>query len=270
MNRKEIARQTIEIVNQGYYEYEGERVDISAAHTYSCEKSALILDESWADYELPVTGKYQTELTVANTSTVEAILTCTKQGLRKLGVLNFASAKNPSGGFINGALAQEESLAASSGLYFSQIIHPEYYRRNRTCGTMCYTDCAIYSPDVVFFRNGAFELLPQFVTASVLTMPAVNFGQVLLKGEDAGEAWQVMRRRMYLTLLGFAAKGDINLILGAYGCGVFRNDPNAVAAEWENLLNTTFKGVFNTVVFAVLDSSKRKESIRAFETRFGV
>ncbi|MFR3753045.1 MAG: TIGR02452 family protein [Enterocloster sp.] len=74
-------------------------------------------------------------------------------------VLNFASAKNPGGGFINGAMAQEESLAASSCLYKTLTAHETYYRMNRACSTMIYTDHAIFSPDVVFFRDGRFGLL---------------------------------------------------------------------------------------------------------------
>ncbi len=61
---------------------------------------------------------------------------------------------------------------------------------------MMYTDYAIYSPDVVFFRDERFQLLKQPVTASVLTLPAVNFGQVLLKGEDCGQADRMMMERM--------------------------------------------------------------------------
>ncbi|HBR75644.1 MAG TPA: TIGR02452 family protein, partial [Cyanobacteria bacterium UBA11159] len=41
------------------------------------------------------------------------------QKFKKIGVLNFASAKNPGGGFLRGTQAQEESLARSSALYKS-------------------------------------------------------------------------------------------------------------------------------------------------------
>ena len=122
---------------------------------------------------------------VENISTVDAIRKLAEEGKSNIGVLNFASAKNPGGGFLNGAMAQEESLAASSTLYKTLTAHEEYYRSNRLQTSMIYTDYAIYSPDVVFFRNGRFRLVPSVVKASVLTLPAVNMGQVLLKGEDA-------------------------------------------------------------------------------------
>ena len=88
------------------------------------------------------------------------------------------------------------------------------------------------------------RLLEKPFTSSVLTLPAVNMGQVLLKGEDCDTAERVMRRRMKLALAFFAERGAKNLVLGAYGCGVFRNDPVKVAAWWEELLSGEFKGVF--------------------------
>ena len=165
-------------------------------------------------------------------------------------------------------MAQEESLAASSGLYETLVANERYYQVNRGCQTMMYTDHAIYSPDVVFFRDGRFELLAEPVTASVLTLPAVNMGQVVLKGEDVREAEQVMRHRMKLALALFANQGDRNLILGAYGCGVFRNDPVRIAGWWKELLSGGFGGCFDQVLFAVLDRSAGQACIRAFEAVF--
>ena len=75
---------------------------------------------------------------------------------------------------------------------------------------------SIFSPDVVFFRDGRFHLLKEPVEASVLKLPAVNMGQVILKGEDEAEAEQAMKRRMKLALAIFAFRGCRNLILGAY------------------------------------------------------
>ena len=105
---------------------------------------------------------------------------------------------------------------------------------------MIYTDHAIFSPDVVFFRDGRFGLLKEPVEASVLTLPAVNMGQVILKGEDRALAEQSMKRRMKLALAIFASRGCRNLILGAYGCGVFRNDPVKVAAGGRSFWSSIF------------------------------
>lgn len=191
MDRKAVARETLKIMDQGYYECEGQRVSIQSDMDASIGKSRLITPDEGAALLERYGGGTCTktlEVRVENLSTVDAIRKLSREGRENIGVLNFASAKNPGGGFINGAMAQEESLAASSILYRTLTAHEAYYRNNRAQTSMMYTDHAIYSPDVVFFRDGRFRLVENPVRASVLTLPAVNMGQVLLKGEDSAEA----------------------------------------------------------------------------------
>lgn len=266
MDRKAIAKataqETLDILEQGYYQYEGKRVEIEPAHRTSVERSILIRPEeelTCAGY-----GSGMPKVTVDSRSTVDVILSLREQGVCCPGVLNFASAKNPGGGFLNGAMAQEESLAASSGLYPTQCAHPEYYEVNRTCGTIYYTNYAIYSPGVVVFRDGGFRLLPEPVYANLLTLPAVNFGQAVLKGEDPSQAKAAMKNRMCRALEVFAHRGDRTLILGAYGCGVFRNDPAHVARWWRELLAEGYGGCFERIVHAVYDRSQNQTCLSEF------
>ena len=142
--------------------------------------------------------------------------------------------------------------------------HEEYYKENRAYKSMMYLDYGIYSPEVVFFRDGAFRLSETPVKASVLTLPAVNMGQVLLKRENVQKAKSVMRRRMKLALGIFAEHKAKHLVLGAYGCGVFRNDPREVAAWWRELLEEGMGQYFDSVFHAVLDRSKDGSCIKAF------
>ena len=269
MDRKAIARETLEILDRGWYDGPAGRVEIGDDHRASVEKSRFIPAEETPALP-PCAGEEKTRFSLWDCSTVRAVLDLTGQGAEKVGVLNFASAKNPGGGFLNGAMAQEESLAASGGLYRTLTPHEGYYRRNRACGTMMYTGCAIYSPDVVFFRDEKFRLLPRPVTASVLTLPAVNLGQVMQKGEDLPAAWAAMRGRMARALELFGAMGDRTLVLGAYGCGVFRNDPRQVARWWRELLaEPAFADRFPRVVFAVLDGSRSQSCHAAFWEELG-
>lgn len=269
MDRKEIAQKTVSIQRQGFYELEGKKIDFSAWQRDSVKNSRLIEPDEWKSFTIPQRPKIQTKITVTAENTVDAVLRLRREGKTQIGVLNFASAKNPGGGFLNGAMAQEESLATASGLYETLCKNPLYYERNRAYKSMIYTNYAIFSPEVVFFRDGDFHLIEQPVTASVLTMPAVNLGQVIQKGEDIQEAKAQMCARMRLCLLGFAQTNCRHLILGAYGCGVFRNDPSEVAAWWKQWLDEVFQDYFDSITFAVYDRSRDQACMRAFEQVFG-
>ena len=274
MDRKAMAKETLAIMERGYYEPEvkkdtGQKTQIIIKEDMeqSIRRSLLI---SPADGEKILeafricTRCSQPETRVENISTVEAIRILAAEGKTAVGALNFASAKNPGGGFLNGAKAQEESLAVSSTLYPTLTAHGEYYKENRAYSSMMYLDYGIYSPEVVFFRDGRFRLTENPVKASVLTLPAVNMGQVLLKGENVEEAKRVMRRRMKLALGIFAKQKAKNLVLGAYGCGVFQNDPREVATWWRELLEEGMGQYFDSVFHAVLDHSEKKCCIKAF------
>lgn len=278
MDRKAMANETLEILSSGYYEPSVQdktgqktgaiQIRIKEAMEQSIARSVLL---SPAEGE-KILEKYPSdascgrpETRVENISTIGAIRLLAAEGKSSIGVLNFASAKNPGGGFLNGANAQEESLAVSGTLYPTLTAHEEYYRENRAHKSMMYLDYAIYSPEVVFFRDERFQLTETPVKASVLTLPAVNMGQVILKGENVSEAKRVMRRRMRLALGIFAEQKARHLVLGAYGCGVFRNDPGEVAAWWRELLAEGMGQYFDSVFHAVLDNSKEKRCIRAFQ-----
>jgi uncharacterized protein (TIGR02452 family) len=95
-----------------------------------------------------------TTFEVGNETTFSALARLTSDGMGgHIGCLNFASAKNPGGGFLTGAQAQEEALARSSALYPCLLKVPQYYERNRANRSTIYLDLLIYSPSVPFFRN---------------------------------------------------------------------------------------------------------------------
>lgn len=270
--RKVMAAETVKIQQQGYYITPGNRrIDITDAQKHAENDSYLITPEEGRllmSSLAPPDNAANPHCEVINQSTVQAIVEASQTGA-KLAVLNFASAKNPGGGFINGAMAQEEALSMCSGLYATQLCHEAYYESNRACKTMMYTHHAIYSPDVVFFRDARYALLESPVTASVLTLPAVNMGQVRQKREDINQAKAVMKERMRLALTILAKEKNQTIILGAYGCGVFGNDPQEVAQGWRELLyNEGLGGYFNTVLFVILDKPGGA-NISAFTQIFG-
>lgn len=273
MDRKAIAEETVRIARQGFYKIGGRSVDISEQQKYAVEHSVLIDpiegEKILQRVQPPVPCKNRPIIRTVAATTVNAIRELAGTGRTGIGVLNFASARNPGGGFLNGAMAQEESLAASGGLYETQLKHERYYKANRACASMMYTEHAIYSPEVPFFRDERFSLTAHPVTASVLTLPAVNYGEALRKGENAILAKKTMKNRMRRALAIFADNGNKYLALGAYGCGVFRNDPKDVARWWRELLiEEGYGGLFDEIVFAVLDNTPSALCLRAFEAEF--
>lgn len=210
----------------------------------------------------------RTRIEVTGETTLAAARRLRAPGTTPL-ALNFASAKNPGGGFLNGAHAQEEGLARSSGLYESLLSAREYYDFHRAQGDLLYSDHMIYSPDVPVFRDDSGRLLEEPYGVTFLTSPAPNRGAI----RDAAKAGQVpaaLRLRARKVLAVALANGHTRLVLGAWGCGVFRNDPAEVAEVFAEALRPggEFADRFEHVVFAVWDTAEGAPRHAAFERVF--
>jgi uncharacterized protein (TIGR02452 family) len=195
-----------------------------------------------------------------------------REGEARVVALNFASAKHPGGGFLGGAKAQEEDLARCSALHACLVTQRAYYDENRACGSMLYTDYIIHSPDVPFFRDESLALLATPFLVSIITAPAPNAGEELKRNPGARRQIRAaLERRADFVLRVAAAEQHETLVLGAWGCGVFRNDPTEVADVFARCLESArFRGAFRRVVFAVYDRSRERVNRRPFEERFGV
>jgi uncharacterized protein (TIGR02452 family) len=182
--------------------------------------------------------------------------------------LVFASAKSPGGGFLNGAQAQEESIARSSALYPCQKAAGEFYDFHRRDGDLRYSDRVICSPGVPVFRADGGTLLDEPYTVSFLTAAAPNLGAIEASQPMAAASVPgVLAARAERVLTVAAAHGHRKLVLGAWGCGVFRNDPAVVAAVFAAQLARA-RGYFDHVVFAVLDRQRGTPVHAAFARTF--
>ncbi len=265
-----LAQQTLEIINAGkYLTSSNTEINISAALENSINKTVLYrptdfpakfaLGKNFADIKVEVTG--ETSLEAA------ARIINLNPDANPL-VLNFASAKNPGGGFQNGSQAQEESLARSSGLYASLTSSMEMYYFNRRERSCLYSDHMIYSPEVPVFRNDDGHLLEKPYLVSFLTSPAPNAGAVKRNEPDNTKFIQpTLAARMKKLLWIAAEQQHPTLILGAWGCGVFQNNPAMVANCFAELLGVggEFYGCFAQIVYAVFDRSPDQGALGAFE-----
>ncbi|MBO6938275.1 MAG: TIGR02452 family protein [Deltaproteobacteria bacterium] len=170
-------------------------------------------------------------------------------------VLNFASARNPGGGFLGGARAQEEELCRCSGLYRTLLTQREYYEHHRGERTLLYSDRLIHSPGVPFFRLATkAPLLDAPIVVGVITAPAPNAGAIQRNRPEEASAIEATFERRWANILAVALEHEHRtVILGAWGCGAFRNDPEPVAEAARRVLESGRWGDFDRVVFAIPD-----------------
>jgi uncharacterized protein (TIGR02452 family) len=278
--RAAMARETLAIVDAGHYATsDGRRVDIGAA-----ARECIVGTRLWQPDELaalrariaarPRPERGATTFTTADEGTLAAARRLCADGSAQVGVLNFASARNPGGGFLGGSQAQEESLARSSALYASQTaeVAAPFYAHHRAEKSVLYTDRVIVSPACPVFRDDEGRLLDSPYNPTFFTCAAPNAGALSDHRDAEGLASLpgIFARRAAHLLAAAVETGCDVLVLGAWGCGVFRNDPVLVAGIFRALLveDGEFAGRFAHVSFAVLDNTPARACLRAFEDAF--
>ncbi|WP_434449315.1 TIGR02452 family protein [Lentzea sp. E54] len=254
-----IAHDTVAISERGSYSSGAGEVSIAVAPAVAGTRLHL------PDEVLSLPSETEgVRIDVTNESTLEAA--------RRLGgdlaCLVFASARNPGGGFLNGAQAQEESIARASALYPCLRAAGDFYAHHRANEDLTYTDRVIYSPRVPVFKDDKGTLLPQPYEVSFLTAAAPNRSAILRGQPERAEGIPVALLRRAIRVLHVAAShGHRRLVLGAWGCGVFGNDPATVAEVFRVALRDN--RFFDHVVFAVLDRQRGTPTLAAFADALG-
>jgi uncharacterized protein (TIGR02452 family) len=271
-----IAQETIEILARGWYKTPDGRTvaiadDAARARDRSRHYSPGDFGEVFRRRDA-VRGAIDTQtpttFRVVNATTLAACRQLLTEGFDDVACLNFASAKNPGGGFLNGSQAQEESLARASALYPCIAPIRAMYGTNRQAPSCLYSDHMIYSPRVPVFRDDADALLDEPYPVSIITSPAVNVGALAKHEWPLIESTMLTRIEKVLSVA--VAHEHPALVLGAWGCGVFRNDPNDVAGWFRRHLcdNPVFRNAFRKVVFAVFDLTADQHVLKAFAEMF--
>lgn len=197
-------------------------------------------------------------------------------------VHNFASASHPGGGVVNGASAQEECLCRRSGLYFclnSPTMWDGFYKPHRDAHDPIHNDDIIYTPGVTVFKTDTAS--PQLMNESewydvdVITCAAPNLRdqpsnryntgdgnkQVVMKDKDLLALHEKKLRRILEVVL---SEGCDTVILGAFGCGAFQNNPEVVALANKNVIKD-YLHAFKNIEFAVYCSPRDDRNFKIFE-----
>ncbi|MFL4908703.1 TIGR02452 family protein [Streptomyces sp. MMS24-I2-30] len=263
-----VARETERIVADGAYRAPGGH-EVTLAVAIEAARDGTRMHGP-GPVEVPPVPPADTFFEVTGESSLEV---AARSAPAPVAVLDFASACNPGGGYLNGAQAQEEALCRASALYTCLRRAPEFYDHHRAHRDPFYIDRVIHSPAVPVFRDDRGALLDEPFTAGFLTAAAPNAGVVRRSApQRAGELPQALAVRAERVLEVAAAHGYRRLVLGAWGCGVFQNDPAQVAGAFRALLGPggRFAQTFEHVVFGVLDRTPGAVVRNAFARAFSM
>jgi uncharacterized protein (TIGR02452 family) len=156
----------------------------------------------------------------------------------KNSILNMASHKRPGGGVRNGKIAQEECLFRSTNL--TDCIPKSFYPLSE--------DVCLYTKDATILKDGIYFLLNKYVKADFITLPAIN-----LNGKSKPENYEeLIENKIRLIFISAYYNNCDNLILGSWGCGVFKNNPVFIANSFKKIIEE--KGsLFKNIIFGIIN-----------------
>ena len=182
-------------------------------------------------------------ISVINTDSVSAVVEYSKLG--KTCVLNMASYKRPGGGVYNGARAQEECLFRCSNLI--HVVPTSLYPLE--------VNEALYTKEAIFFKDKDYEYMEP-VVCDVITIAAINLNENAKYDpvQNITEYRKITKDKIRLMVSLAAQNGVRNLVLGAWGCGVFNNDPTTMSQYFsEVLVGEGYSVDFDNIVFAIIN-----------------
>jgi uncharacterized protein (TIGR02452 family) len=260
---RSLGLSALEAIHEGrYIAHDGQRVDWKAA----VEKAAASKVSLRPDAPLPATPRApfpETRVLVADETTLGAARRLHDAGFRPLS-LNFANGVVPGGGVLTGARAQEEALCRSSALLCTLVGDP-MYDAHRQGPPYESSDWLILSPDVPVFRHDDGLSLAQPWSTSFVTCAAPYAPRV---GQP--RSGDLLERRIRRLLAVAHAHAFDTLVLGAWGCGAFANDPVRTARDFHAALEGDFDGAFRQVTFAITDWSPERRFLGPFRDAFSL
>jgi uncharacterized protein (TIGR02452 family) len=197
------------------------------------------------------------EIIVEPLDTVSALIKYATEG--KSAVLNMASNTRKGGGVEKGAMAQEECLFRCSNLF---TIPDEFYPLE--------VNDYIYTQQATFVKSADYGIIWP-VDADVITIAALNMNKENKyyneKDSDGGYE-NIMLNKMHMMIDAAISNDCQILILGAWGCGVFKNDPATVADLFSVALKSKHY-FFKKIVFAVInDTNSVGNNYQIFHDKF--
>lgn len=252
---------------------------IKASVKASTNRQKLILENDIIECGKEVKKRECAKIVVSQKRTFDA---ASEYKGTKTAVHNFASATNPGGGVVRGANAQEECLCRCSGLYFNlneQNMWDGFYRPHRASRDPIHNDDIIFTPEVLVFKTDTVnpKLLPEadWYKVDVITCAAPNLrdkssnrfnqGDGVKKNKISDEELLLIHEKRLQRILDIAvAEREEVVILGAFGCGAFSNNPEVVALAAKNVIKK-YLNTFKVIEFAVYCNPKDNRNFETFK-----
>lgn len=275
--------EVLEIAENGWYQLNEQRVELPftaqemhKADVYTA-KQALSVSEAFPKTEAANTRGMTIRLRNQDTLSAARELNGRRlHGEKPVLVLNFANPRRPGGGIRETPYTQEERLCHDTTL-FASLQSKEawtFYQENLDCGTMAQTDALILSPHVMVLRDAEGRLCAEPFPAAVMTISAPIAKR--MKPEEKAELEAVLLQRIRVMLRVAMAEGYRKMVLGAWGCGAFGNDADAVARLFHQALTEGFgeenqfhaSDFFDEVTMAVMDQAEGSPRYHSFARYF--
>lgn len=216
------------------------------------------------------------EVAVWNSDSIDAGKRLQDEGYN-VAVLNLASHRNPGGGVMNGSAAQEESLFRRTNLFRSMYQFAPYaeeygLKRSRYQYPLDRRNGGVYTPGATVIRDAQLRLLAKPYRLSFVAVPAVAHPDLTRDGLLTDAMADLTRQKMRTIFRIAAHHGHDALVLGAFGCGAFRNPPRHIAQLFKEVMQETeFAGRFRKIVFAILEdrNAPRGGNLQPFRAVFG-
>lgn len=275
---KEVFNDTLEFINSN---------ELLRSFTENSKNLTEVRTQNpWLDSPAKEGNFYFSNVFVTKSKTLEAALRLHKENpANKIAILNFASATNPGGGVTKGSSAQEESICRCTNLYPCLNTGKNwkyFYTPHKAEGNPLHNDDIIYTPGIIICKSddGQFRRLTndEFVTVDVITCAAPNLREnpnnycnqegtnsaVNISDEDLYKLHLKRARNILYTALRYNV--DI-LVLGAFGCGAFKNNPYVVAKAYKDALKD-YATQFKEIEFAIYCKGYETENYDAFAEEF--
>ncbi len=259
-------RNTMEIVNQGSYVTEARKEYVFPDDSDMMRNSVFYEQEIRLPY-----GKIGNDPTIVEVQNIDCLyagVQLKEQGYHTA-VLNMASRRNPGGGVTKGAGAQEETLFRRTNL-FRSLYQFAPYAEQYSVKPSCYqypldrNYGGIYTADAIYFRESeqkGYALLDNPVSLSFITVAGMNRPDLTVDGIIAAHHVEPIKNKIRTIFRIGLAHGHDSLVLGALGCGAFRNPPRHVARLFHEVMKEReFRNQYRRIVFAILDDHNARQS----------